>query len=317
MNIQTSNFYSRQTRKNYLESVLGVAAISFLLILAWAPVAFAQDEAETVPVETDAEIPAESSAESVESDLLEWQSRPIQLLVNPIYLPEQAEQVYQPLARFLSEETGLNIELVTARNFHRYWLDARRDQSAPLVLEDSHMASWRMNRHGYQPLVTTSTPTSFSLLAMAQYADNDWSDFVGLRISSLPSPSLGYVILSNWYSNPLQQPLILSNATSWLDAIEIVFAGEADAAIVPQNLVQRYPNLYQIRQSEELPGLTLSAASNVPAPIREMLTEAMVRLHENADYHGALFELDIEQFVPANPEDYATLDEWLDSIFAL
>lgn len=259
----------------------------------------------------------ESQPASGEIDTLEWQTGTIQMLVNPIYLPEQAEQVYQPLVNFLNEETGLDIELITARNFHRYWLDARRNESAPLVLEDSHMASWRMNRHDYQPLVTTSTPTSFSLLAMGQYADVEWSDFVGLRISSLPSPSLGYVILSNWYTNPLQQPLILSNATSWLDAIEIVFAGEADAAIVPQNLVQRYPNLYVIRQSEELPGLTLSASSDVPQPIRDMLTEAMTRLHENADYHAALFELDIEQFIVANPEDYVTLDDWLDSIFAL
>ena len=308
MNVQV-NVRSRLGQFSY-KSAGFLIAMCFAFFLMQPLFAQNEDAAASDPA-------AESEQATTGADTLEWQAGTIQMLVNPIYLPEQAEQVYQPLVNFLNEETGLDIELITARNFHRYWLDARRDQSAPLILEDSHMASWRMNRHGYQPLVTTSTPTSFSLLAMGQFADVEWSDFVGLRISSLPSPSLGYVILSNWYNNPLQQPLILSNATSWLDAIEIVFAGEADAAIVPQNLVQRYPNLYVIRQSEELPGLTLSASSDVPVSIRETLTEAMTRLHENADYHAALFELDIEQFVQANPEDYATLDEWLDAIFAL
>ncbi|MEM7053613.1 MAG: PhnD/SsuA/transferrin family substrate-binding protein [Pseudomonadota bacterium] len=313
MTIQTaSSPVNNSSGKNH-RLFFAVTLLLCLITIGLIQSVLAQDNA----AETTAELQPENEPVENETDLLQWQLEPIQLLVNPIYLPEQAERVYQPLADYLSEETDLNIQLVTARNFHRYWLDARRDESAPLVLEDSHMASWRMNELGYEPLVTTSVPTSFSLLAMGQYADYESSDFIGLRISTLPSPSLGFVILSSWYTNPFQQPAILSNATSWLDAIEIVFAGEAEAAIVPQNLVLRYPNLYVIRQSEELPGLTLSAASNVPQSIRQTLTEAMLRLHENADYHAALFELDIEQFVQANPEDYTTLDAWLNSIFAL
>jgi len=252
-----------------------------------------------------------------EADALEWQTQPIDFLVNPIYPPEQAEQVYQPLVEYLRTETGLDLQLITARNFHRYWVDARRNEAAPFILEDAHMASWRMNQHGYQPLAMASTPTSFSLLTMGHMADDQLEDFIGRQVSSLPSPSLGYVVLTNWFTNPLQQPLILSNATSWLDAIEIVFAGEADAAIVPQNLVLRYPNLYPIEQSDEMPGLTLSAASEVPESIRQTVTDALINLADNPDFHSALFELDIEAFVAANPDDFAELDQLLSTIFSL
>ncbi len=242
---------------------------------------------------------------------------PIEILVNPVYLPDQAELVYQPLVDYLREETGLDLRLTTVRNFHRYWLEARRNDAAPLVLEDAHMAAFRRNNFGYVPLVTTSRPISFSLLASNASMEPTLGEFVGKRVSTLPSPSLGFLILTDWYENPLQQPVVLSNATSWLDAVEIVFSMEADAAIVPQSIAEKYPNLITIATSEEIPGLTLSAAASVPQSVRDAVTEAMVSLHENPDYHAALFELDVDQFVEADPADYRDLDAWLDNIFSL
>ncbi|NKI35475.1 phosphate/phosphite/phosphonate ABC transporter substrate-binding protein [Wenzhouxiangella sp. XN79A] len=242
---------------------------------------------------------------------------PIELLVNPIYLPDQAELVYQPLIDYLREVTGLDLRLATVRNFHRYWLEARRDDAAPLILEDSHMAAWRMNNHGYTPLVTTQRPITFSLLASNASMEPSLDEFVGKRVSTLPSPSLGFLILSSWYDNPLQQPVILSNASSWLDAVEIVFSMEADAAIVPRGIAEKYPNLVTVATSEELPGMTLSAGPGVPESVRQALVEAMSVLHENPDHHAALFELDVDRFVQADPADYTDLDRWLNNIFAL
>jgi hypothetical protein len=137
--------------------------------------------------------------------------------------------------------TGLDLRLATVRNFHRYWLEARRDSAAPLIIEDSHMAAWRMNNHGYTPLVTTERPVTFSLLASNASMEPTLDEFIGKRVSTLPSPSLGYLILTDWYDNPLQQPVVLSNATSWLDAVEIVFSMEADAAVVPRAIAERVP----------------------------------------------------------------------------
>lgn len=179
------------------------------------------------------------------------------------------------------------------------------------------MAAFRMNNYDYVPLVTTSRPITFSLLASQASMDPTLDEFVGKRVSTLPSPSLGFLILTDWYTNPLQQPVVLSNATSWLDAVEIVFSMEADAAIVPRPIAEKYPNLITIETSDELPGLTLSAAPDVPESAREALIDAMTRLHDDADHHAALFELDVDQFVAADPADYEDLDEWLDNIFSL
>jgi len=185
-----------------------------------------------------------------------------------------------------------------------------------LIFEEPHMTAWRMQQFDYQPLVTTSAPMSFSLLTSGALADSPMNGFIGRRVSSLPSPSLGYLVMASWFENPMQQPLIQSTATSWLDAVEMIFSAEADAAIAPNNLVTRYPNLYPVMTSQEFPGVTLSASPDVAADTRRALIDAMTALHDNADHHAALFELDIDRFVEADPEQYQGLESWLSSIFA-
>lgn len=264
--------------------------------------------------QSDPQSEAEAGAEEVPVQSL---TGTLGLLVAPDFTPERAELIYRPLIDYLNDVGGLDIELVVARNYHRYWLDARRNETPPLVFEESHIAAWRMQEFGYEPLVATAQPQTYSLLTTGALADEPLSAFIGSSISSLPSPSLGYLVLARWYPNPLQQPLIQSTATSWLDAVEMVFSAEAQAAVAPANLAARYPNLYPVATSAELPGPTLSASPEVPEDVRQRLIEALTTLHENTEHHAALFELDIDRFERADPERYEGLEEWLASIFRI
>lgn len=308
-------------RRNRISGCVRTALYAALALLA-SSLVLAQDPAETEPVsQAEAASPEQTSpadAQAAESEVpVQSLTGPIELLVNPVYPPDQARLVYQPLVDYLNDSTGLEITLTVDRNFHRYWLNARRNEAPPLILEDAHMAAWRMVNFDYQPLVAPGTPMTFSLLTTGALADDGLDDFVGRRISSLPSPSLGYLVLADWFDNPLQQPIILSTATSWLDAVEMVFSAEADAAIAPNNLVARYPNLYPVATSTEFPGLTLSASASLPPDVRQALTDAMTALHEDETHHAALFELDIDRFEAVDPESYQGLENWLSTIFRL
>lgn len=307
----------RRNSRPARSAVLGV----FLTLILVAPLAAtAQDqgsEPASAPSEDQTAEVGEAAAAQEEEVPTRSLTGTLELLVNPVFPPEQARLVYQPLVDYLNDVTDLQVELRVSRNFHRYWLNARRNEAPALILEDAHMVAWRMNRFGYEPLVTTTDTKTFSLLTTGALADDDLQDFVGRRIASLPSPSLGYLVLADWFSNPLQQPLIQSTATSWLDAVEMVFSAESDAAIAPDTLVTKYPNLYPIETSPEFPGLTLIAAPDVPEDVRTELIEALVQLEENPDHSAALFELDIPGFTEADPDDFAGLQEWLSTIFAL
>lgn len=237
------------------------------------------------------------------------------LMVHPIFNPEQAELVYLPLIAYLNEATPHHFQLQTARDFHRYWAEIRRGTTPDLVLEDAHLTALRIRDFGYTPLVKAEEPATFSLLTSGMNMDADLIDFVGRPVSSMPAPSLGYLILTSWYDNPMQQPVIQSNASSWLDAVEIVFSMEAEAAIVPHNLVARYVNMENVQTSEEFPHATISANPDVPEHVQRDIVDALTVLHDDPDHFQALHELDIDRFVPADAIEYEGLERWLRQVF--
>jgi len=233
------------------------------------------------------------------------------LQVHPIFPPEQAELVYAPLLDYLRASTPHEYELSTARDFHRFWLSIRRGNQPDLVLEDAHLIALRIQRDGYTPLVKASEPATFSLIGNSPNMEPTLDEFIARPVSSMPAPSLGYLVLKRWFTNPMAQPRIVSNASSWLEAIEMVFAMESEAAVAPHNMVARYVNLPVVETSREFPHTTIAASAAVPVEVQEQIRDALLTLHENGDFFTALHELDIEQFVRADRGEYDGLEEWL------
>jgi hypothetical protein len=296
-------------------------SIGALIVLTWIviPESCLAQESESEPVEETQPAAAEGAAGDVQPatarDMAVEADRVFTLQPHPIFNPEQAQLVYEPLITYLNSATPYQFELSPARDFHRYWIDIRRGVTPDLVLEDAHLTALRIERYDYSPIVKAEEPATFSLLTSNMNADLELDDFIGQPVSVMPSPSLGYLILNSWYDNPMQQPIIQSNATSWLDAIEIVFAMEAEAAMAPHNLVSRYVNMVVLRTSEEFPHATISASPDVPGAVRRAIRDALTVLHEDPDHFGALHELDIDAFVPASFAEYEGLERWLDQVF--
>jgi len=236
---------------------------------------------------------------------------------HPIFPPHTAELVYRPLVNYLNDALPYRFDLELSPDYHRYWLSTRRGENPHLVLEEPHLTAFRMQKYGYSPLVRAEQPITYSLLTSMNNAEYNVRDFVGRRISTMPAPSLGYLILTSWFDNPMQQPIIQSNAASWMDAVEIVFSQEADAAIVPRDLVSRYVNMANVLTSQEFPGVTISASSEVPADIQAEIRTALLNLHEDEEHFVALNELDVDRFIEAPPEDYEGLDEWLRLVYSV
>ncbi|MDX1569357.1 MAG: PhnD/SsuA/transferrin family substrate-binding protein [Xanthomonadales bacterium] len=237
------------------------------------------------------------------------------LVVQPIYTPERAREVYAPLTDYLNRATSHTFNLVTPKNFHHYWADMRRRDDWHLIFDDAHFTDYRVQKFDYTPLVKTAEQASFSLLAGPMLMETELDTLVGRRIVTMPAPSLGFSLLTEWFSNPLQQPIIVSSAFTWRDTVEIVFAGEAEAAMVPTWLAQRYPNLLPIRESRQLPGEAISASAAVDDAAREEITAALLKLHEDESLYEVLVELNISQFEPATEAEYAGHADLLKSFY--
>ncbi|MCB1561121.1 MAG: PhnD/SsuA/transferrin family substrate-binding protein [Xanthomonadales bacterium] len=237
------------------------------------------------------------------------------ITIEPNYPPDQLALIYKPLLDYLDKSTGHHFELVTTRNYHFYWRDLRNATPVDFTIEDAPFVEYRMLRQQFVPLARVAEPTSYRLIAQPDYADNGIDGLIGYRVACLPSPSMGIALLNGMYTNPLAQPEVKSEATSWREAVEIVFAGEGEAAMVPRHIADLYPNLVEVAASKEFPGITVSAASSVPEDVRIAVRDALLALHEDESLYEVLVEIGASRFVPAAAEDYAGSEEVLSGTF--
>lgn len=224
--------------------------------------------------------------------------------IEPEFPPGQAEEIYTPLMAYLSRETGHTFTLEVPRNYHLMWRDMRKGEAIDFTFEDAPFTDFRVQRQGFVPLARIATASAFSLIAMPETAERGLDGLVGYRIVSMPAPSLGYAVLSRFYRNPISQPEVLSVAASWRDGVEMVFAGEAEAAMVPNYIAELYPNLALIQESSSYPARAVSAAPSVPEEVREAVRAALLRMHEDESLYTVLNEIGATQFEPAAAEDY-------------
>ena len=235
--------------------------------------------------------------------------------VEPSVPPDRAEEIHQPLLEYLGKATGHTFRLVTSRNYHFYWRDMRANAPVDFSFDEPHFADYRIQRHGFEPLARTAEPTVYSLIAQPDYAERGLAGLVGYRVVSMPSPSLGFVLLAHLYKNPLAQPEIKSEASSWREGVEIVFAGEGEAAMVPLRIAEMYPNLVELRKSDPLPGTAVLAAAGVAPEVKQAVRDALLALHEDESLYEVLVEIGANKFEPATAAEYAGAQELLRGVF--
>ena len=227
------------------------------------------------------------------------------LTVEPNYPPAQAQEVYKPLLAYLSKSTGQTFALKIAPNYHVHWRDMRSKTKVDFTFEEAHFTDYRAKRQRMIPLVRVVEPTKYTLLISDEMAAGGAQGLIGHRITSMSSPSLGYLLLGETYRNPIAQPEIKSFAANLKDGVEMIFAGESDGAMVPSYIADQYSNLQPAMVTRELPGRALSAHETVPADIRNKVKTVMLKLHLDNNLFDVISELGTEKFVPTNAATYA------------
>lgn len=235
--------------------------------------------------------------------------------VEPNYPASQAQEIYKPLLSYLSKSTGHTFTLKTANNYHAYWRDVLANTPTDFTFEEAHFADFRVQRFGFLPLVRVAEPTQFSVLVSPENKDKGTQGLFSGTIVSMPSPSLGYLFLGELFPNPIAQPEISSTAQTWKDGIDSVFAMEAAGAIAPMYIAQQYPNLESVYLSRSLPGRSMNASRKVPADVRNAVTNAMLKLHQNAGLIDVLTELGTAQFVKSTAADVSGNERMLRRVF--
>ena len=245
----------------------------------------------------------------------ESQAAEYSLAIQPILSPEVIKKNYQPLADYLSKETGHTITIKTQRNFLFYWTKMRKGKKGfDLVLDAAHFTDYRIKTQGYTVLAKLPDTVSFSIVTSEDNFILDEEELIGLRVATMPSPSLGSLRLEELFSNPMRIPIYIWESNTTV-AVEKIISGKIDAAIIPTRLASTYDNLNIVLTTDPVPHMGLSASPEVPADVVEKIRLALISADTTDNGKKMLAALKVDNFVPATSETYDGYSDLLKEVF--
>ena len=230
-------------------------------------------------------------------------ARTINFVVQPIFSPEQTRKVYQPIIDYLSEQTGEDFILVTAKSFLSYWETMKRNEDYHLIMDAAHFTDYRVSKMGYRVLAKMPASVSFTLITNEQNLILDTDELIGKPVATLPPPSIGSVRMAQMFPNPARQPELFS-ATSANQAIADVKSGKYMAALIPSPLLNDHPDVNVIKVTESVPHMAISASPKISVTLQNKIRLALIDAHKSKKGLLCLKKMALEKFEPASNKTY-------------
>lgn len=236
------------------------------------------------------------------------------LVVQPIMTPAQTAKAYQPLAEYLSQETGQEIQLVTARNFFTFWESMKKEGKYDLVLSAAHLTDYLIQRMDYEPIARLPDRVSLSLVTGPKTLIFDPNELISKKVATIGSPSMGAVKLAELFPNPLQQPVIIE-VTNSQAAVDALLSGKAVAAIIPSPLVKQYTDLNTVTTTELTPHMGLTASSGISPELLGRLKKALIDAGKTAEGREMLKTINLPDFQDATAKQYEGYSRLLEGVW--
>ncbi len=243
------------------------------------------------------------------------QAAELNFVVQPIIDREATRRAYQPLADYIARATGKEVALLTAYDFADFWFTMKQGKRYNLILDSAFYTAYRIKRQGWIPLAKVPGLVSYSLVSLPNLAYFEAAELVGKRIASLIPPSPGGLVLSRMFPTATRQPVVIPVKDS-RSALELLYAGKVQAAMVPTPLVARAMaqerDLIVVATSEQFPHITLSAAPSVDAGTRARIRKALLSATETPAGQEMLKKIGFAGFEKTDPSLYQGYDRYLE-----
>lgn len=236
------------------------------------------------------------------------------LCVQPVLPPEQIEQSYTPLAKYLTEKTGHTFSVKTYRNFLTYWARMQKATDMHFILDAAHLTDYRVQRKDYKVLVKLPDTVTFTVVTSEENFVFEMEELISKKIATMASPGMGAVRLHGMFPNPVRLPFYIEASDS-VDAVAKVLDGHADAAIIPSPLVGNYDNLNSVISTDPVPHMAMSASPEIPDEVALAVKQALLDATKTPEGKKMLETMRIEYFEAANADVYAGYSELLEGMF--
>jgi phosphonate transport system substrate-binding protein len=242
------------------------------------------------------------------------QAAEFELAIQPVLPKAQLERAYQPLADYLSKQTGHAIRIRASYNFLGYWEAMRRGKGFDLVLDAAHFTDFRDRNMGYTVLAKLPDTVSYSLVTHEDLFIFEPGELVAKKLATVSSPSLGGVRLAELFPNPLRQPRIIGT-NNYAEALDLVHQRKADAALAPTPLIWGDDSLNVVTTTEPVPHMALSASPRVDKPTRQAIRQALLQANKTPTGKAMLKKLNLPGFETASNATYRGYARLLEGVW--
>lgn len=237
----------------------------------------------------------------------------LELSIQPVLPKKEILAAYQPLADYLTQQTGYKVKIKAYNNFLTYWTRMRQNKGFDLVLDAAHFTDYRAQKNHYDVLAKLPDTVSFSIVTHEDNLVFDTQELEAKKIATLVSPSVGGLRMLEIFRDPMRQPQIVYASDS-NEAAQMVMDKKVFAAIIPTALVSRYEGLNTVTTTESLPHMGFSVSSKIPEDIKLSIKKALISAKDNISGKEMLSKLNFESFEEATPKVYLGYNKLLKNV---
>jgi ABC-type phosphate/phosphonate transport system substrate-binding protein len=192
---------------------------------------------------------------------------------------EQGEQIFNPIAEYLSRVIGRPVVFRYSATWGGYQTDMQRGVY-DIVFDGPHFVSWRIKNSGHNVLVKLSG--DFVVAAVVR-SDNKSATSLkamgGHTVCAHAPPNLGTLILLNEFDNPSRQPNIVVRE-GFKQIFESVKRGECEVGILPLPYLKKFDPEQKVARilfrTNTIPQQAFSAGPRLSTDEQQRIKEALL-----------------------------------------
>ncbi len=229
----------------------------------------------------------------------------------------EAGEIYQPIADYLTQATGKKISIKAPDNWLKYDTDMQKG-AYDLVFDGPQFIGWRMAKQAHAPLVSLEGNLVFVVITRKDdLRAQDVKDLAGRRVCAVNPPNLATLTLYSQFDNPARQPFLVS-AASFKEAYQGLIGGKCEAAVMPTPVAAKLDTERQTRTlftSKPLPNQGFSASPRIPLDVQQKIAQALLAPEGKAVTAKLRAEYGNKDFVGASRQQYEGLGVLLKDVW--
>jgi len=221
---------------------------------------------------------------------------------------ERGNEIYKPIAQYLSRKTGENFVYRHPGNWSEYSRGMQNNEY-DLAFDGPHFVSWRIKNIGHDLVAKLPQLHFWRVVAMRENSRiNTVDDLVGKKVCAPKSPNFGMLTMMSHFSNPDRQPVHVITK-GWKDGFNGVIQGICDATVLPKTNHKKFDPEFKktkpIHTHLPYPNQAFTAGPNLPNNLkvevqRLLLTEdgqqALLNLRERFTRGAHLVSAENEEY---------------------